>query len=356
MSDDVKIRRLLEESLDTGLPPEQICSSNPRLLMDVRERWERCRQIEAELQTIFSSERQTEIGPAPGNDTRTSPTAIPIIPGYQIESILGLGGMGVVFRAHDLGRRHPVAIKMLLSGASANYLQRARFRREIRSVASLRHANIVQIYDVGESLGLSFFSMECLDGGTLASQLGGRPQPAGDAATLIATLADAVAHAHSAGVIHRDLKPANILLTSDGVAKISDFGLARSIERADSLTLTGVRVGTPSYMAPEQAIGAAGAVGPAADVYALGAMLYEMLTGVPPFRGASPAETVRRLTTDPPIPPSQLNLQVPRDLEAICLQCLRKDPQLRYPSAAALRDELHHFVRGKPILTRATAS
>ena len=269
-----------------------------------------------------------------------------------MQAFLGRGGMGVVYKARHRRLNRPVALKMLIAGAYAGPPERARFQREAEAVASLHHANIVAVYDVGDHEGCPYFTMELLEGGSLAQALAGTPQPARQAAALLITLAEAVQVAHQAGIVHRDLKPANILLTAEGTPKVADFGLARHFEGEPALTLSGARIGTPSYMAPEQVIGKAGTIGPAADIYALGALLYEMLTGRPPFRGETAAETERQVIHDEPVSPSRLNTKVPRDLETICLKCLSKEPQRRYASAAALADDLRRFGEGRPIQAR----
>jgi serine/threonine-protein kinase len=260
--------------------------------------------------------------------------------------------MGIVYKAKHVKLNRPVAIKMMIFGACATAHEQARFQREAEAVAALHHPHIVQIYDVGEVDGHPYFTMEFVEGGSLAQRLDGKPKGATDAALISATLADAVQSAHDGGIVHRDLKPSNILLTTDDTLKVSDFGLARRFDGETTFTLSAANVGTPSYMAPEQALGKTTAFCPSVDVYALGAILYEMLTGRPPFRAETAAETQRQLIAEEPVSPTRLNASVPRDLETICLKCLNKDPNRRYPSAAALAEDLRRFKSGEPILAR----
>src|SRR5262249_44912508 len=244
------------------------------------------------------------------------------------------------------------ALKMALAGSNAIPNERERFRREAEAVAALRHPNVVQVYDVGDADGRPYFTMELMEGGSLARKLSGAPQPARRTAALLATLAGAVQAAHEAGVVHRDLKPGNVLLTADGTPKVADFGLARRLDSDEHLTLSGAIIGTPSYTAPEQARGDRGVVGPRTDVYALGAILYECLTGRPPFHAGTPAATLQPVVADEPVNPRRLNPSVPRDLETVCLKCLHKEPQKRYASAAELADDLCRIERGDPITAR----
>ena len=341
MSGDPRVLDLLEEVLDSGRTPEEVCRDCPELLAEVRERWRRFGPIDDEIGAMF---------PEPG--APPVPAGFPQVPGYEVVEVLGRGGVGVVYLARHLRLNRPVALKMLLTGPFAHPVERERFLREAEAVAALSHPNIVPVYDSGEYDGRPFFTMELMEGGTLSRKLNGTPLPARDAAALVAALAGAVQAAHAAGIVHRDLKPSNVLLTADGTPKVADFGLARRVDGGPGLTRTGAAVGTPSYMAPEQARGDAKAVGPAADVYALGAVLYECLTGRPPFRAESALETLQQVLAQEPVPPSRLNARVPRDLETICLKCLEKGPAKRYASAESLADDLRRFERGEPIVAR----
>jgi eukaryotic-like serine/threonine-protein kinase len=275
------------------------------------------------------------------------------VAGYEILKELGRGGMGVVYKARQKGLNRLVALKMVLAGAHAGEKQLARFHIEAEAVARLKHPNIVQIYEVGEHDGLPFFSLEYVDGGSLGDRIDDKPLPGRQAAELLSKLAHAMHEAHQHGIVHRDLKPANVLLTSDGVPKITDFGLAKRLEEGETgQTQSGTLMGTPSYMAPEQARGESRHSGPLADVYALGTILYEMLTGRPPFLAASILETLEQVRSQEPVPPSRLVPGVPRDLETVCLKCLQKEPAKRYPSARALGEDLDRFLAGEPIQAR----
>ena len=295
------------------------------------------------------------------------------VAGYEILSELGRGGMGVVYKARHVGLDRLVALKMILAGPHAAPKELARFRQEAEAVARLRHPNIIQIYDIGESDGRPYLALEFVEGDTLANLLRGTPQPHRPAARLIETLASAIHYAHLQGIIHRDLKPANVLLEgrsgqqaacSDAsslsagsgilaaVPKITDFGLAKRLDSRAVGTHSGEMVGTPSYMAPEQAASNGNAVGPATDVYALGAILYELITGRPPFRGPCALDTVLLVLHEDPVRPSDLRRDLPRDLETICLKCLAKDPAKRYASAQALADDLVRFRKKQPIKAR----
>jgi tetratricopeptide (TPR) repeat protein/tRNA A-37 threonylcarbamoyl transferase component Bud32 len=286
----------------------------------------------------------------------------PVLPGYEIVEELGRGGMGVVYKARQQGLNRLVALKMILTGPYSAPEERRRFQREAEAVARLRHPGIVQIYEVGEYDDRPYFSMEYLEGGNLAQKLAGTTLPGRSAAELVETLARAIQAAHECGIIHRDLKPANVLLAADGTPKIGDFGLAKLVDAAGEMTIVGGQtqsgaiLGTPSYIAPEQAAGQVKKIGPATDVYALGAIFYEVLTGRPPFLGASVLATLEQVRTQEPVSPSRLQLGLPRDLQTICLKCLEKEPARRYQAATDLADDLARFREGRPIRARPVRS
>jgi S1-C subfamily serine protease len=293
---------------------------------------------------------QTSEPPFPGQER-------PSVPGYEIHEELGRGGVGVVYKARQLSLNRFVALKVMLAGPYAGEDQLARFRREAEAVARLQHAGIVQIYEVGSHAGHAYLALEYVPGGTLARRCAGGRLPPAEAARLVGALTRAVHYAHQRGIVHRDLKPSNVLLTEDGRPKITDFGLARRLEAepgvaaAGPQTQSGAILGTPAYMAPEQAGGKRGAAGPPADVYALGAILYDLLTGQPPFQADNPVDIICKVVTEEPVPPRRVEPRCPRDLEAVCLKCLGKDPAGRYASAGDLADDLGRFLAGE--LTRA---
>jgi formylglycine-generating enzyme required for sulfatase activity len=276
----------------------------------------------------------------------------PTPPGYEILRELGRGGMGVVYQVWQADPHRMAALKVLLAGPHADPEHRARFKAEAEAVARLQHPHIVAVFAVGEHAGRPYMLLEYVEGGSLAQKLGGMLLPAHQAAALIETLAHAVHYAHQKGVIHRDLKPANVLLTAEGQPKVSDFGLAKLLVGGRDRTQSGAVLGTPSYMAPEQARGHSKEVGPATDVYALGAILYELLTGRPPFRAATALDTLLQVMHDDPVAVRHLQPKVPRDLETICLKCLQKEPRKRYASAALLAEDLRRFRAGEPIRAR----
>jgi tetratricopeptide (TPR) repeat protein len=294
-------------------------------------------------------------GAPPTPKWAASPTAEnwPQPASYEVLGELGRGGMGIVYKARHRALNRLVALKLLRDAAYASSEEVARFRREAQAVARLQHPPIVQIFEVGEHDGRPFLALEYVEGGSLAQRLDGTPLPARQAAQLAQTLAHAMDVAHQRGVVHRDLKPANVLLTGDGSPKVTDFGLAKRLD-ATAQTQSGAILGTPSYMAPEQAAGKGTVVGPAADVYALGAVLYELLTGRPPFKAETPLDTLLLVQSAEPVPPSRMQPKVPRDLETICLKCLQKEPRKRYPSAEALADDLRRFLADRPIQARRT--
>jgi formylglycine-generating enzyme required for sulfatase activity len=282
----------------------------------------------------------------------------PTLPGYEILGELGRGAMGVVYKALQLRLNRVVALKMLLAGAHAGAAELLRFVAEAEAIARLSHPHIVPVYETGQCRGLPWFTLEFMRGGSLAERLAGRPQQRLDAARLIEHLARAVHHAHEQGIVHRDLKPGNVLLLEPEktplgqcTPKISDFGLAKRVWLGEGLTATRQLLGTPCYMAPEQALDSKH-IGAAADVYALGAILYEMLTGRPPFKAPTAMETVVLVVHDEPVAPSRLQPRISRDLETICCKCLHKQPERRYASAADLADDLARFLDGRPIVAR----
>jgi WD40 repeat protein/tRNA A-37 threonylcarbamoyl transferase component Bud32 len=334
-------------------------------LDEIAEHLEQCSRCEAAVQAldrvcdplVSGLKRLSGIHALP--TTPTAPRTLPARIGeYEILGEAGRGGMGVVYKARHTKLQRVVALKMLLGGEFAQEDYRARFRAEAEAVARLQHPNIVQIFDIGEwragadSPPVPYFTLEYVDGGSLSARLGGKPQPPDRAADWMLTLARAVDYAHRQGIIHRDLKPSNVLVTADGRLKLGDFGVAKRLTGSDLKTLGGLLMGTPDYMAPEQAEGEGQQAGPATDVYALGTMLYTMITGRPPFQAASVLDTLKQVRSQEPMRPRQLQPKIPRDLETICLKCLEKEPGRRYASAADLADDLERYLEGQPIQAR----
>lgn len=284
---------------------------------------------------------------------------------YELLEEVGRGGMGVVYRARQKSLNRTVALKMVLKGELASAADLARFRAEAESAGRLEHPNIVPVHEVGAHDGQAYFSMKYVEGTTLAARVAEGPLPPREAARLMVAIARGVHHAHQQGILHRDLKPSNVLLgradaglkVADGkdqsaIPMISDFGLAKRVEGGANLTRSGAILGTPSYMSPEQAAGSRGTIGPASDIYSLGAVLYELLTGRPPFQAASAVDTLMLVLEQEPVPPRRLNPSVDRELEMICLKCLQKPADLRYPTAGALADDLQAFLNGERVSAR----
>jgi serine/threonine-protein kinase len=370
-------RPRLEDFLDDVSGPGRVALLRELVLLDVhyrRARGEDCRPEEYRaylpaLGADWLAGALADAGPpadgetlsaarGPGDKVKAAPpgSRLPCFGDYELLEEVGRGGMGVVYRARQRSLDRVVGVKMVLAGEHAGPQELARFRSEAAALARLLHPNIVQIYEVGEHDGRPYFSMEFVDGGSLAQRLDGTPLPAREAAQLVQTLAGAVHAAHGKGVVHRDLKPANVLLTADGTPKITDFGLAKRLDLPAAATQSGAILGTPSYMAPEQAAGRGKDIGPPTDVYTLGALLYEALTGRPPFRAPTAVDTLVLVQTEEPVPPSRLQPGVPRDLETVCLRCLEKQPGRRYATAQELADDLRRFLAGEPTRARRIGS
>jgi serine/threonine-protein kinase len=315
----------------------------PPQLDEFRQRFP---QLVAELEARCDPQRVLAEGmPQPAVSTGLSmpDDEFPSVKGYDILRELGRGGMGVVYLAHQEGLDRFVALKMILPGPDIQADDLMRFRVEAAAISRMQHLNLVQIYGIGEHEGAPFFSLEFVDGGSLEDKLNGKPMPPREAAGLAATLARAIHAAHERGIVHRDLKPGNVLLTSDGTPKITDFGIAKRVDRGGKAQREDI-LGTPCYMAPEQILGKTEEIGPRTDIYALGSMLYEFLTGWPPFNAETVNDTLLQVINQPPEPPSRLQPAVPPELERICLKCLEKNPATRYPTALALAEDLERFL------------
>ena len=359
---------LWEEHQEAGTPVtiEELCEDCPELLPALRKRLIALGALDAVLanETNAGTVTYAKNGKLAGDNLAVRVESQPVIPGYEIIRELGRGGMGVVYEARQQRLNRLVAVKVLLGGQYATVKSQERFKAEVDAIGRMQHPNLIQVFDVGEYDGRMYYSMEYLAGGNLEDRIGNIPLPARKAAELLKILADAIEAVHEHGVIHRDLKPANILLTSAdatnersgvngfGIPKISDFGLAKRTDVPSGPTLTEHILGTPTYMAPEQAAGRSRQVGPATDIYSLGAILYRLLIGRPPFVGETVMEIVRQVTDADPVPPRHLQSTIPIELETICLKCLNKQPSQRYASAAALAEDLRRFLADEPILAR----
>jgi serine/threonine-protein kinase len=361
-------RPRIEDYLPAAAPADVMAVLRELILLDVEYRRRAgdnpsAADYRARFATLDSAWLGEALGPPDTSNGAGWPSrggtgagALPTVPGYEVLAELGRGGMAVVYLARQVSLGRLVALKMILHGPHAGPVELARFRAEALAVARLSHPNIVQIHEVGLHDGRPFLSLEHVEGGSLDKKSSPLPPPS--AAELTQRLARAIHYAHQQGIVHRDLKPANVLLTADGTPKISDFGLVKFVPGQPAgpapapATVSGAILGTPSYMAPEQAAGRSHAVGPAADVYALGAILYELLTGRPPFLGQDYLETLQQVYSADPLPPSRWQPRVPRDLDTICLKCLEKTPLRRYASAAELALDLARYLAGEPIQAR----
>jgi hypothetical protein len=362
-----RLAALLDDISEARGPAAQVrletaAAAHPDLAGQLRELFAAMSMAEAvaEESTIF--DRGSDESPEPSSSGSWSATANGFLPGstplpaafgdYELHEEIGRGGMGVVYRATQKSLGRTVALKMLLRRDLASTADLARFRSEAEAAARLDHPGIVSIFEVGECDGHPFYSMQFVEGTTLSRRLATGRMPPREAAALLAKVADAVQAAHDRGVLHRDLKPSNILIDALGEPHVSDFGLAKRLEGDASVTHTGAILGTPCYMSPEQAAGSRGDVGPTSDVWSLGTILYQMLTGRPPFQAATPMDTLLAvLEADPPVPRS-LERGVDRDLEMIALKSLQKPQDLRYASAADLAADLRSFLAGEPVAAR----
>ncbi len=326
---------------------EATCKKYPQFEYDLRDLWGTI------VVTRAAADEMATRSFSPDSDVRIPGLEVPYDLGkYVLEEEIGRGGMGIVYRATRKSDGVSIAIKMILKGDFASAIERERFQAEAEAAARLTHKNIAPIYEIGEHEGLSFFCMKLIDGGTLTEKLASGPLRPRNAGTIMADLSDAISYAHSQGVLHRDLKPSNVLLDSNDHAYVVDFGLAKQTTSHASLTRSGAIIGTPAYMSPEQAAGARGEVGDVSDVYSLGAILYHMLTGRPPFLGTSPVDTLLMVMEQDPIMPRVLNRRVDRRLEMIALRCLQKPQDLRYASAQNLKHDLKAYLNDESISAR----
>jgi serine/threonine-protein kinase len=360
LSRDERLAQLLEELSNRqqrGECPdlEAVARQHPDLAAELRELWGVAQMAGEVGRQPADVDATTAFPPPQASEDGAVPLATPRHFGdFELLEEIGRGGMGVVYKARDLRLNRLVALKMILRGELASGADLARFRTEAQAAAGLKHNNIVPIYQSGEHDGQAYFSMEYVEGTTLAEVLAEGPLAGREAARYLADIARAIHHAHQSGILHRDLKPSNVLIDREGQPRLTDFGLAKRVASAGqragegSLTRTGAIVGTPSYMSPEQAAGDRAAVGPASDIYSLGTILYGLLTGKPPFQAATPLDTLLLLRTEEPVRPRLLNPKIDANLEMVCLKCLQKQPEHRYRTAAELAEDLEAFLRGEP--------
>jgi len=340
---------------------EQTIAQHPDLSRELRELWAAVMIADAVAASTLAHERSENSLHQPSVAAKAALVEQNRLPrrlgDFELLAELGRGGMGVVYQARQVALDRMVALKMILRGTNALPTDLARFRAEAEAVAKLEHPGIVPVYEVGELEGQPYFSMKFIAGTTLARMLGDGPLPPRQAAEILAPICRAIHFAHEQGLLHRDLKPSNILIDLDGKPHVTDFGLAKKLSddmvTGEGLTHTGAILGTPSYMAPEQAAGNRGEIGPASDVYSLGTILYAMLTGRPPFQAANPVDTVLMVLEQDPLPPRLLNVRADRDLELIALKALQKPPELRYPSALAMAEDLEAYLVGETISARS---
>jgi serine/threonine-protein kinase len=367
-TDSVRLARLVDLLLAkarSGAPVDidQVASEHPDLAGELRELWGVAALAE-EFVGESSASKAVAGGAVDQSQRESRPFALPqTIDDYELFEELGRGGMGVVYRARQKSLDRIVALKIVLAGSSATRADLARFRGEAETAAQLNHPHIVPVYEVGQHNSLSYFTMRYVRGTTLAERVAPGPLPSRAAAELLAPVARAIAEAHNKGVLHRDLKPSNILIDSEGLPYVSDFGLAKRLvpdavgdaltQPFRQLTQTGAIIGTPGFMSPEQAAGSRGTIGVSTDIYSLGAILYSMLTGRPPFQAASPVDTVLMILEQDPVSPQLLNPQVDRDLEMIALKCLQKPAELRYSTADELAADLEAYLADEPISARS---
>lgn len=350
---DEELANLLASATDAALRGERVdmealCLAHPDLAEELRDLW-----TATLIADVAGAQSRASVEPVAADDSSTTLDLPCRLGDYELLEELGRGGMGVVYRARQISLAREVAIKMILQGQLASAGDRRRFHAEAEAAARLDHPGIVPVYEVGELDGQPYFSMKYIAGRTLSQLLAEGPLSPRQGAEILAQVSQAIHFAHEKGVLHRDLKPSNILIDSDGKPHVTDFGLAKRITESTGVTRSAAVLGTPSYMPPEQAAGVRGQVGAASDVYSLGAILYHMLTGRPPFQAASPVDTVLLVLEQDPVPPRIINPKADRDLEMIALRCLQKPPDLRYDSAAALAREFQAYLHDEPISARS---